>query len=245
MIRAERSIMGMPVVVALAERGTMADAEAVFSYLREVDARFSTYKPTSEISRMNAGEIDPADASPEMREVLDMCEAARVSSGGYFNIWNGTINDPSGLVKGWAIERAGQLLERRGLEDFFIDVGGDVVVRGLVDGRPWIIGVRHPVQRDKQVKRLALTNCGIATSGNYERGDHIYDPVTGRVPRGLRSFTVVGPSIMMADLLATIGYTMGPELGLPYVDKQPGYSAFCITDDFEGLSTQSFAQYNI
>jgi thiamine biosynthesis lipoprotein len=245
MIRAKRSIMGMPVSLVLADSDRAADAEAVFNYLHEVDERFSTYKSTSEISQINAGKLQEADYSDAMREVMEMCEAARVSSGGYFNIWNGTFLDPSGLVKGWAIERSAQLLEQRGLHDFFVDVGGDVVTRGKIDGRPWIIGIRHPIQRDKHVKRVQLTDGGIATSGNYERGDHIYDPVTGRVPQGLHSFSVIGPSIMMADLLATIGYAMGPELGLDYVDKQPGYSAFCVTNDFQGLSTSSFARYNV
>ncbi|HEY6736826.1 MAG TPA: FAD:protein FMN transferase [Candidatus Saccharimonadia bacterium] len=244
MIREERSIMGMPVVVLLGEGGTVADAEAVFAWLHEVDERFSTYKPSSEISRINAGELVPADYSDHMREILEMCEAARISSGGYFNIWNGTIKDPSGLVKGWAIERAGELLQQRGVENFLVDVGGDMVVRGQVEGRPWVVGVRHPIQREFHVKRLELRDAGIATSGTYERGNHIYDPVTNQVPKGLHSFTVVGPSIMMADLLATIGFAMGPEQGLAYVDRQPGYSAFCITEDMQGLSTPSFAQYN-
>lgn len=243
MICERRSIMGMPVTVMLASAGTVDDAEAVFALLREVDEQFSTYKPTSEISRLNAGLIQEADYSPLMRVVLEQCEAARVMSGGYFNIWNGTILDPSGLVKGWAIDRACQLLLGRGRRNFFIDCGGDVIAMGHKHHEPWRIGIRHPVRLEHIVKRLAVTDMAVCTSGAYERGNHIYDPLTHSVPRGLLSFTVVGPNVMVADVLATTGFAMGAELGLRYVSSQPGYSAFAITDDLQGLSTAGFAHY--
>lgn len=238
--------MGMPVKVMLDDAmARESDAEAVFDWLREVDARFSTYKPASEISQINAGRIVPDDYSPLMKEIMQMCEAAKVSSGGYFDIWNGRILDPSGLVKGWAIDRSGQLLQQRGHHNFVVDVGGDVLAMGRRDGRAWIVGVRHPVERDKFAKRLNLSDMAVATSGTYERGQHIYNPLTNRTPVGLRSFTVIGPNIMTADLLATIGFAMGAELGLPYVLNQPGYQAYAITTDLQGLSTPGFAEYNI
>lgn len=139
--------------------------------------------------------------------------------------------DPSGLVKGWSIEAAGDILGLAGARNFSINAGGDVIARGEPEpGRPWRVGIRHPELADRLAAVLEVRDLAVATSGAYERGEHIRDPHTGRPPRGLRSVTVVGPSLTYADAYATAAFAMGAD-GLPWVARHPGYGVYGITDD--------------
>lgn len=190
-------VMGMPVRV-----GGDADHRAVFAWLRWVDATFSTYRAGSEVSRIGRGELAPADAHPLVREVLDRCEALRAETGGYFDVRAGDRLDPSGYVKGWAVERAAALAGGR---RFFIDAGGDVVLRG----GPWRVGIRHPLERGRLAAVVSLTDAAVATSGAYERGAHVLDPHRGRPATGLLSATVVGDDLGTADAYATAAFAMG------------------------------------
>ena len=130
----------------------------MFDWLRFVDATFSTYKDDSEISRINRGELDLADAHETVREVLDRCEELRQETDGYFDVHAplpGRI-DPSGLVKGWAVDRAGAILDEGGARNYAVNAGGDMVLRGgaLPDDR-WRVGIQHPLdpRPDRQGRR--------------------------------------------------------------------------------------------
>jgi FAD:protein FMN transferase len=185
--------MGMPVRV----EGDI-DAARVFAWLRWVDATFSTYRADSEISRLDRGELD--DPHPLVREVLARCEALRRETGGYFDARASGRLDPSGYVKGWAVERAAAWGRGRCM----IDAGGDVVLRGS-----WRVGIRHPHERDKLAAAISVADCGVATSGAYERGPHVLDPRTGRPATALCSVTVVGRDLGTADAYATAAFAAG------------------------------------
>jgi FAD:protein FMN transferase len=206
--------------------------EAAFTWLHEADMRFSPYRLESEISRLGRGEVIVQDCHPDVGEVLSLCEDLRVETGGVFNAWRWRADgrlDPSGVVKGWAVERAARLLERAGARNYCINAGGDVVVRGNPEpGRPWRVGIRHPRQPTAVAAVLAATDLAVATSGAYERGDHILDARGGLPPRGLVSMTVVGPSLTLADAYATIGFAMG-SAGVAWVAARPGYAPYAIT----------------
>lgn len=186
-------VMGMPVRV----EGSI-DAARVFAWLRWVDATFSTYRPDSEISRLDRGE--PVVPHPLVREVLERCDALRRETGGYFDMRAGGSLDPSGYVKGWAVQRAAAFGRGR----FLIDAGGDVVLRGR-----WRVGLRHPYERDRLAAALVLEDCAVATSGLYERGPHIVDPYTGRPAEALASVTVIGSDLGTADAYATAAFARG------------------------------------
>ena len=185
--------MGMPVRV----EGEV-DAARVFAWLRWVDATFSTYRPDSEISRLGRGGLD--DPHPLVREVLARCEALRVETGGRFDARAGGRLDPSGYVKGWAVERAAAFGRGR----FLIDAGGDVVLRGR-----WRVGIRHPYEHDRLAAAITVADCAVATSGAYERGPHILDPRTGRPASGLDSVTVIGRDLGTVDAYATAAFAGG------------------------------------
>ena len=201
-------LMGMPIRVDVRDAARIESAiDDVFAWLRFVDATFSTYRPQSQISRLNRGELARADAHPLVREVLDRCDELRVATGGAFDMraaLPGAL-DPSGFVKGWAVERAAALLEAAGAHRFLVDAGGDVVLRG----GPWRVGIRHPHRRDRLAAVLALSDCAVATSGAYERGQHIVDPRTGRPAKGALSVTIVGPDLGIADAYATAAFAHG------------------------------------
>jgi thiamine biosynthesis lipoprotein len=228
--------MGMPVAVTVRDLG--ADPEPVFAWLREVDAAFSTYRARSEISRIARGELPVAEAQPMVREVLARCEALRRETGGYFDAGAGGALDPSGLVKGWAVERAAALLETAGSRDFCVDAGGDLALRG----GPWRVGIRHPRRRRRLAAVLTAGDLGVATSGTSERGAHIVDPHAGRAPSGVLSVTVVGPDLGTADAYATAAFAMG-ERGPAWTATLQGYEAMTILARGRVLTTPGFADH--
>jgi FAD:protein FMN transferase len=234
-------LMGMPVRVDV--RGgdlDMSAIDAVFAWLRFVDATFSTFRPRSQINRLARGELARADAHPLVREVLDRCAELQLATGGAFDIrapLPGAL-DPSGFVKGWAVERAAALLEARGARRFLVDAGGDVVLRG----GPWRVGVRHPHRRDRLAAVLALTDCAVATSGAYERGQHIVDPRTGRPAAGALSVTIVGPDLGTADAYATAAFVMGAR-GPAWTTTLGAYEALTIVAGDRVLASPGFLRH--
>ena len=175
-----------------------------------------------------------------MRDVLALCREYERRTNGFFSPWHRGHLDPSGLVKGWALARAAGILDARGYRDYFVDGAGDVWARGhSAPGVPWRVGIRHPIERDKVVRVVLASELAVATSGTYEKGDHIYDPHTGRPATALMSMTVVGPSIVDADVFATAAFAMGNQ-GLAFIEAQPGYEAYAIDRELRGSWTSGF-----
>jgi len=209
-----------------------AAIEDFVAWLHEVDARFSTYRPDSDIGRIGRGELTIAGAHPDVGEVLELCEEVRRCSRGHFAIErSGRAIDPSALVKGWSVERGARLLTGVGARNLCINAGGDVLALGEPEpGRRWRVGIRHPEVAGRVAAVLAVRDLAVATSGLYERGDHILDPRSGRPARGLLSMTVVGPSLALADAYSTAAFVMGEE-GVRWVAGIPGYGAYAITSE--------------
>ena len=242
MVRVEH-VMGMPVCIDVRDHGVPASAiDDAFSWLRVVDATFSTYKGDSEISRLNRGELSRDDASPEVRWVLDECDRLRERTGGYFDARFGDDGgvDPSGLVKGWSIDRAGVILADAGATTFSIYAGGDILTRGYPEPeRSWRVGIQHPYVRHGIAAVVRSNDLALATSGQYERGEHVLDPHTGAPPEGVLSVTVTGPVLGVADAYATAAFAMGTD-GPRWTATLDGYEAMTILADGTVLSTEGF-----
>ena len=243
--RRTEHVMGMPVTLDVRDDDLAPGAlDRAFAWLRWVDATFSTYDRDSEISRLNRGELALAATHPLVREVLDHCEALRHATNGAFDARAprpGEL-DPSGLVKGWALERAVEQLERDGARNLLADAGGDVCLRGgPAPGRPWRVGIRHPPRQDRVAAVLELTGLAVATSGTYERGEHIVDPRTGRPPTGVLSVTIVGPELGTADAYATAAFALGED-GPAWTATLPGHHAMTILAGDRVLSTPGFTR---
>lgn len=236
MVKETRLLMGMPITVQVDDEGaTQGDVDAVFDYFQYVDATFSTYRASSEVSRLNRGELPLEEVSDDLRETLALAETTKRETGGYFDIMQAGICDPSGIVKGWAIQRAAHLLRERGRANFYIDAGGDIAVMGLHDGAPWRVGIRNPFNRQQIVKALAITDCGVATSGTAIRGQHIYNPFDPDAGiHDIVSLTVIGPNVCDADRFATGAFAMGSE-GIRFIESLPGFEAYMI--DVQGIAT--------
>ncbi|GAA4635313.1 hypothetical protein GCM10023196_080280 [Actinoallomurus vinaceus] len=202
--------------------------EAVRS-LHRVDATFSTYRPDSDISRLARGEVGVGDCAPEVGEILALCERLTEETDGCFSAYPGGALDPSGVVKGWAIERAAGILRAAGSLNHHVNGGGDIRLTGGPEpGRPWRVGIADPLRPGTVATVVAGRDMAVATSGTAERGAHILDPRTGRpVAGGLASVTVVGPSLTLADAYATAAFVMG-EAARDWIEGLPGYEAYGI-----------------
>jgi thiamine biosynthesis lipoprotein len=217
-----------------------AAIDAACAVLHDIDRRFSLYRDDSELGLLAAGRLTEDALSDDVRWVLAACDDLTRTSGGAFDARrhrpDGVV-DPTGLVKGWAVEEAVRRLDIAGAVNCLVGAGGDFVARGEPEpGLPWRIGIRHPEIVDRVAAVVGVRTGAVATSGLYERGDHIRDPRTGAIPRDLLSMTVVGPDLTWADAYATAAFTMGIE-GLGWVESHPGYGAIGITAGREVLWT--------
>ncbi|MEN3311551.1 MAG: FAD:protein transferase [Actinomycetota bacterium] len=242
-IRRVEQIMGLPVVVDVRDdRGADSAVDDLFDWLRWVDATFSTFKEDSEISRINRGELRREDAHPDVREVLERCDRLREETNGYFDMRapDGGI-DPSGLVKGWAVDRAAAILDCAGLHNYAVSAGGDMRVRGrAVPELAWRVGIQHPLDQQQVAAVVESTDLAIATSGAYARGDHVWNPHSGRAPSGILSVTIVGPELGTADAYATAAFAMGPERAPHWTARLAGYEAMTILADETVFKTGGF-----
>jgi thiamine biosynthesis lipoprotein len=238
-----KQIMGMPVTVEIIDSTDKSLLKKIFDYFRYVDSKYSTYKPDSEISMINKG-LPEASWSDEMKRVLKLCEETKRQTMGYFDIEKDGKLDPSGLVKGWAIRNAANILKKHGVKNFFIDAGGDIQVCGTnKDGEPWIIGVRNPFDRSELIKVLWIKKGGVATSGTAIRGQHRYNPkADGKIPEDVVSLTVIGPDIYEADRFATAAFAMGKD-GIHFIESLGGYEGYMVTNNKIATETSGFARY--
>ena len=237
-------LMGMPIIVEVVDPNvTEAAIENVFAYFRYVDDTFSTYKEQSEISKINRGELCEEAYSDDMKTILALSEQTKQETRGYFDIRHNGIVDPSGIVKGWAIFQAAQMLQDAGWRNFYIDAGGDIQVAGTKGGHPWRIGIRNPFNRSENVKVLTITDKGIATSGTAIRGQHIYDPHRPDASiEDIVSLTVIGPNVYEADRFATAAFAMGKR-GISFIEQLPGFEGYMIDASARATFTSSFERY--
>lgn len=226
-MKLERQIMGMQIRLDVPS-GKVGDLEKVFAYFDEVDVRFSPYKESSEVSRINRGELEPSDYSDQMKEVLRLSEQTKQESSEYFEVWRDGKLDPSGLVKGWAIHNAAKILHVQGYQNFYIEAGGDIEVVGKNNyDKAWKIGIRNPFKVGTLADVVCLSSGGVATSGTYLLGDHIYNPKILNEKSELASLTVIGPNVYEADRMATAAFAMG-RAGLEFIENRSGLEGLMI-----------------
>ena len=234
-------VMGMPISLALRGRhaSSLAGREAwqtVINQLREVDLIFSTYREDSIINRLDRGELMIEECPPEVVEVLELGRQAEQVSDGAFSINLPTADgrhrlDPSGVVKGWAAQRASQFLAALDETDFCLSAGGDIVCHtALPDGAAWRIGIEDPHDPTSLIAMVPVRSGAVATSGTAHRGDHLLDPRTGQPPSGVASVSVIAESLTWADIDATAAYVQGPDAAR-WLQTRPIYGAFIVWAD--------------
>jgi len=234
-------VMGMPISLALRGRhaadaaGRDAWAEAMAA-LHDVDRVFSTYRDDSVVSRLDRGEIELADCPPEVIEVLGLGARAERESAGAFRVRRADPDgrsrlDPSGVVKGWAVERAAWALHALEDTDFCLSAGGDMVCRTRdASSEPWQVGIEDPHDPSRIIAVVPVHNGAVATSGTAHRGSHLVDSRTGRAPEGVASVTVVADTLTWADIDATAAYALGPEAAR-WLRTRPGRRGLVVWAD--------------
>ncbi len=243
-MREMRPIMGMPIEIEIVGENVEETLNAAFSYLVSVDERFSTYKEGSEISRVNRGEVVDGTISTEMKEVFALAEKTKKETHGYFDIRrpDGLI-DPSGIVKGWAIHNTARLIRRAGYENFFVNAGGDIAMSGKNAGKEWSVGIWNPFNTKEIVKVVYPQGKGVATSGSYMRGAHIYNPLAPKENlTDVVSITVIGPDVLEADRFATAAFAMGRS-GIVFIENLPGFEGYMIDKSGVATFTSGFSAY--
>ena len=245
-------IMGTAIRIELSDGGPVSVLDEVFDWFREVDARFSLYRADSEMSRLARGDVREADVHEDIRAVLELCEEVRIRSGGTFDAARHRpdgLLDPTGLVKGWSVDRAGLILTGAGVVDWSINAGGDILTHGRpAPGEPWRVGIQHPLRRDAIAAVVSGTDMAVATSGTYERGRHIVDPFASErpgqpeLPAQLLSVTVVGPALTFADAYATAAFAMGGDAAR-WIASIPDYEGGVITSAERVIWTAGMDRY--
>jgi thiamine biosynthesis lipoprotein len=244
-MKATRLMMGMPIMVEVVDPWVTQEAlDAVYAYFEYVDNKFSTYKSDSEISHINQHKLELAQASEDMRLVFALAEATKQATEGYFDITRNGQYDPSGLVKGWAIYNAAAILRERGFQNFYVDAGGDIEAVGKnSQGQNWRVGIQNPFDTHQIVKVIAVSHAGVATSGTYVRGQHIYNPRSAApLVTSVVSLTVIGPNIYEADRFATAAFAMG-ENGIAFVEELDGFEGYQINKYGLATYTSGFERY--
>lgn len=239
--------MGMPVAVEIADISPAAPGaiERVFAYFTHIDETFSTYKETSEISRINRGELSESARSEEMKTVFTLAEQTKKETEGYFDIVAADGKyDPSGVVKGWAIWNAAKMLDLEKFENFYVDAGGDIEARGKNrEGARWSVGIKNPFNQREVVKTVFIKDQGLATSGTYVRGQHIYNPKQRGAPiEDIVSLTVIGSNVYEADRFATAAFAMGGK-GIEFIEKLEGLEGYMIDSKGIATMTSGFEKY--
>jgi thiamine biosynthesis lipoprotein len=194
--------------------------------LRAVDAAFSPYRQRSLTSAVRRGELSAGTYPPPLTDLVYRCAALRLATDGWFDAWAVPDGfDPSGLAKGWAIDRAAVLLRAAGIDDYAITAGGDWLVRGSGPrGGAWRVGVADPDNPLRVLTTVELTDGAVATSGY---GTPVVNPHTGETVRGRGPATVTGPTLCLADGFATALYAAG-EAGLSWFPTLDGYRALVV-----------------
>jgi FAD:protein FMN transferase len=233
-------VMGMPISLALRGRHAASAAgdnawRAVIDQLRHVDETFSTYRRDSIINRLDRGELTIAECPAEVGEVIELGRQAERVSNGAFSIMlparEGRRLDPSGVVKGWAAQRASEFLAALDDTDFCLSAGGDIVCHTADPNREaWRIGIEHPLNSKIFIAVVPIHSGAVATSGTAHRGAHLIDPRTGKAPSGIASVTVIASSLTWADIDATAAYVQGRDAA-QWLQRRPIRSALVVWAD--------------
>ena len=238
-VRETQIVMGMPITVEIIDCPSTRPLSDVFAYFDAIDRRFSVFRPDSEIIAFNRGRVMRTEISAHLQEVLALADQTRRRTHGYFDICrpDGLI-DPSGIVKGWAIRNASRLIDAAGAKNYLIDAGGDIQSRGKAPGgMEWKIGIRNPFNDREIIKTVHPFGRGVATSGTYTRGHHIYNPHRPDHPiTDIVSLTVIGADVLQADLYATAAFAMGKD-GVYFIEEMPQLEGYAI--DMDGVATQT------
>ncbi len=244
MIKVETTKMTMPVFIVLVdERAIQENVDEILSYFDLINNIFNSFDEFSYISKINRGEIKEKDWHPLVKEIITLAEKTKKETDGYFEYLRDGKYELLGIVKGFAIHQACNLLKEKGLKNFLVEIAGDIEVAGLNEkGEKWKIGIRNPFNKDEIIKVLSVTNAGIATSGNYERGEHIYNPHTGKMATDISSLTVIAKNALEADRFSTPFFAEGKS-SIYKLEQMEDFEGYMVYNNKEAVSTTGLSKF--
>ncbi|MEY3561600.1 MAG: hypothetical protein RL068_752 [Actinomycetota bacterium] len=221
----------------------LAQLAAAIEIIREADQAFSTYKKESEVSRINRGEINLAEASDDVRLISDVCRIWELRTEGGFASTDRLGNwDPSGIVKAWAAQSAVRYLEAHGLTNFSLNAGGDILLGSGAQPELQRVGVAKPrpiasigFQAEQILDLSESSYAAVATSGSAERGNHIWGQA-----KGILQVSVIGSDLISADVWATALYAKGVAL-FPELEEQ-GLQASITFEDGSKITSSGYSR---
>ena len=209
--------------------------------LNRIDYVFSTYKPTSEISLINQ---DPNRVwSDEFRNLFNLSNEISNLSEGAFSPNDANGFDFSAIGKGYAIDKIAELMEKNGVNNYFIEIGGEIRAKGLKFSDEWIFGIERPTNSKKSpyiAFNVPSKGISIATSGEYREPNHIW----GKGPRDLISVTVATSDAASADAWATALYVLGKEKGLDIAERN-NLEVFFITNNGDSIQSTNWSMISL
>ena len=213
----------------------------IMDELNRIDYVFSTYKPTSEISLINE---DPNRIwSEEFRNLFNLSNEISDLSEGAFSPNDANGFDFSAIGKGYAIDKIAELLEKNGVNNYFIEIGGEIRAKGSKFSDKWIFGIERPTNSKKSpylAFNVPSEGISIATSGEYREPNHIW----GKGPRDLISVTVATSDAASADAWATALYVLGKEKGLSIAEKN-NLEVFFITNNGDSIQSTNWSMISL
>ena len=245
-MRKTKIIMGMPITIQIEDCDDTHIFDDVFNYLKNIDRVFSTYKKSSVISKINDG-LKQKYWPAEVRKIFSLAEKTKKETNGFFDIKHNGYIDPSGIVKGYAIYQGSKLIKNAGYKNYFVDGSGDIQAMGGAKQNKykyWLVGIRNPFEINSIVKNFKLRNKGIATSGSYIRGDHIYSPKTNDLIQEIVSLTVIASNVYEADRFATAAFAMGKN-GINFIESKKSLEGYMIDQNKISTLTSGLGKYEV
>lgn len=213
-----------------------------------------TVQPILELYDRSFRELKRAPTDEEVRQTLRRVDYRRIQQGdGFIRLGPGQKITLGGIAKGYAVDRALEIMRAMGVRDALVDAGGDIRAMGRAEGRrDWLVALRNPRDPKDFITRIRCTDLAVLTSGDYERYydpdrkfHHIVNPLTGYSATELISVTIVGPAAFDADALATSAFVLGLEKGMRMIQSLKGYEGLLITRDRRIHRTAGFARYEL
>jgi len=257
--------MGTLVTIEVRGKGRERALDAALGEMARIERLMSRFLPTSDVARINAACRQPVTVSPETFWVMEKALSFSRLSGGAFDVTVASQNgadyrdvlldkkacqvslrkqgmslDLGGIAKGYAVDRAIEVLQGLGVQDALVNAGGEVRVLGdKTPDKGWSVGVQHPRAQNRLLCWLPLAGKAVATSGDYyrynfrhgRRYSHILDPRRGETAGGCLAVTVVADQALVADALATAAFVLGPDDGMHLIESLPGVEGLLVGVD--------------
>jgi thiamine biosynthesis lipoprotein len=253
------TLVTIQVVRSGADEAADAAIERAFGWFRQIEETCTRFNGASELMQLTTQTGVAVPASPILYEAISFSLKLAEESGGAFDPAAGSFRDVEldpdrktikllrpvtldlgAVAKGLAVDMAARELQP--FEDFAIDAGGDLYLGGHnPEGSPFSVRIRHPRREGELIDSLYVSNQAVCTSGDYERGQHIFDPRAGAPPAAAASVTVVADSAMLADALATAAFVLGPSEGMRLLDRI-GVEGMIVTPELEQYKTQGWSR---